>query len=93
MQIAIVDDDPLIRLGLRAVLSAGHGWQVVAEAGDGATALEVVRRHHPALVLMDIRMPGVDGLEATRTVSSGECLVFPASTRRVVERFAVPGLS
>jgi DNA-binding NarL/FixJ family response regulator len=139
MRIAIVDDDPLVRLGLRAVLGSEDGWEVVAEAGDGDGALRLMGgAESPDLILMDIRMPGMDGLEATRritardgaprvlvlttfevdeyvfeamrsgasgfvlkripprdlieairAVATGESLVFPASTRRVIERFAV----
>ncbi len=135
----IVDDDPLVRMGLKAIMGSVAGWEVVAEAGDGREALIVVEEHRPDLVLMDIRMPHLDGLaatreitsgasgakvlvlttfevdeyvfeamragasafvlkrvppaeliEAVRVVASGESMLFPASTRRVIERFATP---
>ncbi len=137
MRIVIADDDPLVRMGLRAILSSEAGWEVVAEAGNGAEAIEAVREHTPDVVLMDVRMPMMDGLEATREitaahpetavlvlttfevdeyvfeamrsgaagfvlkrvpptelieavriVAAGESLLFPASTRAVIERFA-----
>jgi len=137
MRIAIVDDDPLVRMGLRAIVGSEPGWEVVAEAGDGNEAIAVVREHQPDVVLMDVRMPNLDGLAATRAitadlpsvkilvlttfevdeyvfdamragasgfvlkrvppadlieavrlVAAGESLLFPASTRAVIERFA-----
>ncbi len=140
MRIVIVDDDPLVRMGLKAIVGSESGWDVVAEASDGREALAVVNEHRPDLVLMDIRMPHMDGLEATReitagpsgakvivlttfevdeyvfeamragasgfvlkrvppaelieavrVVAAGESMLFPSSTRRVIERFAATG--
>ncbi|WP_062298453.1 response regulator transcription factor [Demequina maris] len=140
MRVAIVDDDPLVRMGLRAIVSSEDGWDVIGEAGDGAAAVALAARERPDVMLMDIRMPGVDGLAATReivgsgsatrvlvlttfevdeyvfeamragasgfvlkrvppaellesirVVASGESLLFPASTRAVIERFATRG--
>jgi len=142
VRIVIVDDDPLVRMGLKAIVGSEAGWDIVAEAGDGREALAVVNEHRPDLVLMDIRMPHMDGLEATReitagasgakvivlttfevdeyvfeamragasgfvlkrvppaelieavrVVAAGESMLFPSSTRRVIERFAVPSSS
>jgi len=140
VRIVIVDDDPLVRMGLKAIVGSELGWDVVAEASDGREALAVVNEHRPDLVLMDIRMPHMDGLQATReitagpsgakvivlttfevdeyvfeamragasgfvlkrvppaelieavrVVAAGESMLFPSSTRRVIERFAAPG--
>ncbi|PKQ17927.1 MAG: DNA-binding response regulator [Actinobacteria bacterium HGW-Actinobacteria-8] len=126
-------------MGLKAIVGSEAGWDVVAEAGDGREALAVVDEHRPDVVLMDIRMPHMDGLEATReitagasgakvivlttfevdeyvfeamragasgfvlkrvppaelieavrVVAAGESMLFPSSTRRVIERFATP---
>ena len=66
IRVLLVDDDPLVRSGLRLMLSGADDIDVVAEAADGGEVLALVDEHAPDLVLMDIRMPGVDGLEATR---------------------------
>ncbi|GGN62558.1 DNA-binding response regulator [Actinoplanes lobatus] len=136
-RVLIVDDQELIRTGFRMILTA-RGIDVVGEAADGAAAVDAERRLEPDVVLMDIRMPGVDGIEATRRilarnprcrilmlttfdldryvytalaagasgfllkdvtadhlaaavrlVGTGDALLAPSITRRLVERFAV----
>lgn len=140
MRVAIVDDDPLVRMGLRAIVGSEPGWDVVGEAGDGEEAVALAGSAAPDIMLMDVRMPGMDGLAATReivaagmstrvlvlttfevdeyvfeamrsgasgfvlkrvppaellesirVVAAGESLLFPASTRTVIERFAARG--
>ena len=66
MKVIIADDEPLARERLRALLAGEPGVEVVAEACDGAEALHACAEHHPDLVLLDIAMPGIDGLEAAR---------------------------
>jgi DNA-binding NarL/FixJ family response regulator len=66
--VLIVDDDKLMRAGLRAVLSSDDEIAVVGEAGDGRAAIDSARRLAPDVVLMDVRMPSMDGITATREV-------------------------
>jgi len=68
VDVLIVDDDPLVRAGLTMMLGGAPDIRVVAEAGDGGEVLPLVDRHRPHVVLMDIRMPTVDGLTATEAV-------------------------
>ncbi|RKE19471.1 response regulator transcription factor [Streptomyces sp. TLI_171] len=71
IKVLLVDDEELIRAGLRAVLDAQPDLAVVGEAADGAEALGLARSLRPDVVLMDVRMPGVDGLAATRAILRG----------------------
>jgi len=67
-QILIVDDHDAIRRGVRALLSARAHWSICGEASDGLEAIEQAKRLHPGVILMDISMPKMDGLEATRVI-------------------------
>src|SRR5688572_12060107 len=67
-RLVIVDDHDLARAGLRSLLSGERGLEVVGEATNGAEALAVCRQVQPDLVLMDVRMPDIDGLGATRAI-------------------------
>ncbi|MDO4790965.1 MAG: response regulator transcription factor [Buchananella hordeovulneris] len=140
--VLLADDQSLMRMGFRMVLDAEDGIEVIGEAADGATAIAMVRSLRPDVVLMDVRMPGINGIEATeqiarefpttkvlilttfdldeyafaglragasgfllkdtrptelaeaiRTVASGEAVVSPRVTRRMLEMFAgqLPG--
>jgi DNA-binding NarL/FixJ family response regulator len=70
LRVVLADDQVMIRSGLRALLAAEPDLEVVAEAGDGRQALDAVRAHHPDVVVMDIRMPVLDGLGATRAIAA-----------------------
>ena len=135
--VLLVDDQSLMRMGFRMVLDAEDGIEVIGEAADGTTAISMVRSLRPDVVLMDVRMPGMNGIDATaqiaaefpttkvlilttfdldeyafaglragasgfllkdtrpaeladaiRTVASGEAVVSPRITRRMLEMFA-----
>ncbi len=72
VSVAIADDQALVREGFRMILDAREDIEVVGEAGDGAEAVELIARVQPDVVLMDVRMPGVDGLEATERIVASE---------------------
>jgi DNA-binding NarL/FixJ family response regulator len=78
IRVLVADDQTIVREGLRLILDAQPDIEVVAEAGDGQAALRAVAEHQPDVVLMDIRMPGMDGLQAT------ERLLRAGSTARVL---------
>jgi DNA-binding NarL/FixJ family response regulator len=139
IRVLLADDQPLLRMGFRMVLDAQNGIDVVGEAADGATAITEVARLRPDVVVMDVRMPGIDGIEATRritavtpetkvlilttfdldeyavtglragasgfllkdvlpdelaaairTVTTGDAVVAPGVTRRLLDRFVLP---
>src|SRR2546428_7955022 len=69
IRVLIVDDQALVRAGFRMILEAQPDLEVVGEAGDGSAAIDAVRTLQPDVVLMDIRMPGVDGIESTRRLT------------------------
>jgi DNA-binding NarL/FixJ family response regulator len=71
ISVLLVDDDDLMRAGLKAVLSSDSRIDVVGEAPDGRAAIVSVRTHQPDLVLMDVRMPDLDGIAATREILAG----------------------
>ena len=70
IRVLLVDDEQLVRSGLRMILESAGDIEVVGEAADGGGAVEQVRRHRPDVVLMDIRMPAMDGLTATREITA-----------------------
>ena len=76
IRVLIVDDQPLARAGFKAVLEATGGIEVVAEAENGEQAVQLARGHDPDVVLMDIRMPQMDGIEATRLMPRQKVLIL-----------------
>ncbi|MBM2620942.1 response regulator transcription factor [Actinoplanes sp. LDG1-06] len=80
IRVLIADDEPMIRAGLRAVLTTDADIEVIGEAGDGRHAVELARRHRPAVAVLDIRMPGMNGIEAMaelrRTVPATQVIIL-----------------
>jgi DNA-binding NarL/FixJ family response regulator len=81
IRVVLADDQDLVRLGLRTLLESEDDLTVVGEAADGLAAVELARRLRPEVVLMDVRMPGIDGIEATRRIAADPAL---AGTRVIV---------
>jgi DNA-binding NarL/FixJ family response regulator len=81
IRVLIADDQDLVRLGLRTLVESEDDMAVAGEAADGLAAVEIARRERPDVVLMDIRMPGIDGIEATRRIVADPAL---EATRVVV---------
>jgi len=78
-RVLLVDDQPLVRAALEMSLTNAPGLEVVAEAGTGAEAVRLARELQPDVIVMDIRMPGMDGIEATRIITAG-----PGTARVIV---------
>ena len=91
--ILLADDQPLLRMGFRMVLDSQDDLTVVGEAGDGAEAVALTARLRPDVVLMDVRMPGMDGIEATsRIVASGSASRVLILTTFDLDEYAFAGL-
>ncbi|MFI1941852.1 response regulator [Streptomyces purpureus] len=91
--VLIADDQPMQRFGFRMLLESQDDITVVGEAGNGAEAIRLTDQHHPDVVLMDIRMPGLDGIEATRRiVATGERTRVLIVTTFDLDEYAYEGL-
>ena len=80
IRVLLVDDQPLLRGGFRALLDLEEDIEVVAEASDGQEGLDMVRRHRPDIALIDVQMPVVDGIAATRLIAADPDLAEVAAS-------------
>jgi DNA-binding NarL/FixJ family response regulator len=93
IRILLVDDQPLLRMGFRLILEGQDDLRIVGEASDGAEAVRQVRELDPDVVLMDVRMPVLDGIEATRAITaSGSCAKVIILTTFDLDEYAFTGL-
>ncbi|MCQ6270211.1 response regulator transcription factor [Pseudarthrobacter sp. R1] len=91
--VLLVDDQPLLRMGFRLILEGEEDLRIVGEASNGAEAVRQVRELNPDVVLMDVRMPLLDGIEATRAITeSGACSRIIILTTFDVDEYAFAGL-
>jgi DNA-binding NarL/FixJ family response regulator len=87
VSVLVVDDQAPFRMAARAVLRRAEGFELVGDAASGEEAVEMAAELHPALVLMDINMPGINGIEATRQIvaAAPETVVFLCSTYEIAD--------
>jgi DNA-binding NarL/FixJ family response regulator len=95
ISVLIVDDHPVVRQGLRALLEVQDGIQVAGEAGDGGTALALTAEHAPDVILLDLRLPGMDGIAVLRELKArgdaARVLVLTSATEPASASLAVRG--
>ena len=91
-RIVLVEDHKMVRDSLRAVLASQPDMEVVAEAGDGRTAVETVGQQRPDVVVMDVVLPGLSGIEATRQIKAAGPGIKVVALSRHAERHLVAGM-
>ncbi len=92
IRILLVDDQPLLRMGFRLILEGEDDFEVVGEAVDGADAVRQIASQETDVVLMDVRMPVMDGIEATRRIAAASCARIIILTTFDVDEYAFSGL-
>lgn len=84
ISVIVVDDEPIVRAGIVMLLRAQNDIDVVAESSDGAAAVALTREYHPDVVLMDVRMAGMDGVTATRLITDDDCQLSADHLTKVI---------